>query len=172
MNYRAEQKTAFIVRGYTKEMIKVENSENFYGISDLWSNLTEAKINQLVSISEGTIQGLLGVSDSNKRQQKQFNYTIGSSVDHEGLAKNDLNDHKFPASNWAVFECIGAISAGVKAIDEKHPLELNNLMQLKKKCMRRGLISYFWRIPRCRELSFIRLEIWRRQIISANYGFL
>lgn len=132
MKYRVEQKAAFTVRGYTKEMVKIENDENFYEISRCWSNLTEAKINQLVSVSDGTVQGLLGVSDSNESQQEQFNYTIGTSVNYERSAKNGLNEHQLPASAWAVFECIGAISAGVKAIDENQPFELNNLMQLKQ----------------------------------------
>lgn len=132
MNYRVEQKAAFTVRGYTKEMVKIKSNENFYEISHFWSNLTEAKINQLLSVSDGIVQGLLGVSDSNESQQEQFNYTIGTSVNHEGFAKNDLNDRYFPASAWAVFECIGAISAGVKAIAENQPFERNNLMQLKQ----------------------------------------
>ncbi|OJG56117.1 hypothetical protein RV06_GL000233 [Enterococcus haemoperoxidus] len=133
MNYRVEQKAAFTVRGYTKEIAKIENNENFYAISHFWSNLTDEKINQLVSISDGSVQGVLGVSDSNESKKEQFNYTIGTSVNHEESAKNELNDRPFPASSWAIFKCIGAISAGIKAIDENQPFELNNLMQLKQK---------------------------------------
>lgn len=131
MNYRTEQKEAFIVTGYRQEMKKIEQDENFYEISNFWSDLTEEKINQLMAVTDGTLQGLLGVSDSNKSQE-QFKYMIGTKKNPAQTTSNDLAEVQFPASKWVVIECIGAISAGVKALDESQPFEPNALMKLKQ----------------------------------------
>ncbi|ALS02137.1 hypothetical protein ATZ33_12315 [Enterococcus silesiacus] len=131
MNYRTEQKKAFIIAGYRQEMKKIEQDENFYEISNFWSNLTEATINQIMAVTDGTLQGLLGVSDSNKSQE-QFKYMIGTKKNPDQTTSNDLAETQFPASKWAIIECVGAILAGVKALDENQPFEPNVLMQLKQ----------------------------------------
>ena len=131
MNYKIEEKAAFAVGGYLKEMPKIEKNENFYEISHFWSNLTENKMNQLMSVTDGTIQGLLGISDSNKVQRESFNYLIGTSVKPRDIKMDSLDRIQFPVSDWAVVECVGAISAGVTALDDKQPFEPNALMKLK-----------------------------------------
>lgn len=131
MNYKIEEKAAFAVGGYLQEMPKIEKNENFYEISQFWSNLTENNINQLLSVADGTVHGILGVSNSNKNQQDSFNYMIGTSAQPQKIDEDSLERIQFPKSDWVVFECIGAISAGVTAIDETQPFEPNNLMKLK-----------------------------------------
>ncbi|EOL50519.1 GyrI-like domain-containing protein [Enterococcus caccae] len=131
MNYKIEKKEAFGVIGYTQEITKIEKNENFYEISQFWSNLTEHNMNQLMSVADGTVQGILGVSNSNKNQQDSFNYMIGTNAQPQEINKEPWVHIQFPKSDWAVFECIGAISAGVTAIDETQPFEPNNLMKLK-----------------------------------------
>lgn len=131
MNYKIQKKEAFGIVGYTQEMTKIEKNENFYEISQLWSNLTESKINQLMSVTDGTVLGLLGVSTVNKNQQNVFKYMIGASVQPQNINEESLEYIQFPKSDWAVYECIGAISAGVTAVEKNQLLEPNNLMKLK-----------------------------------------
>ncbi|MGX7245579.1 GyrI-like domain-containing protein [Enterococcus quebecensis] len=133
MDYQITKKAAFTITGYTKKMIKIEKNENFYDISRFWSNLTEEKITKLLSVSDGQIPALLGVSDNNRGEFSQFNYTIGVASNQGKVVKSELIETKFPESDWAIFECIGAISAGVEAIDEGQSFEPNVLMQLKNR---------------------------------------
>ncbi len=171
MNYRTEQKEAFIIAGYTQEMKKIEQDENFYEISNVWSNLTEEKINQLMAVTDGTLQGLLGVSDSNK-SQRQYRYMIGMNKKQDQTTLDELAETQFPATKWVIFECIGAISAGVKALDKDQPFEPNVLMRLKQNTHAPWQMGKFVKILRYQGSSVIQLETWKQMIISVNCGFL
>lgn len=133
MDYRIEAKEAWTVAGYAKEISKVEGKEDFFGISRFWSGLTEEEINQLMSVTDGTIQGLLGVSDSNQEKQERFNYLIATRKSDKRTAASSLELIQIPKSDWAIVECVGAISAGVTALDDKQSVKPNALMQLKVK---------------------------------------
>lgn len=164
MNYKVEQKATFIVTGHKQEMTKIEQDENYYEISRFWSSLTEEKINRLMSVTDGTIQGLLGVSDSNN-SQRQFKYMIGTKTNQDKAILNDLAEIHFPASKWAIIECIGAISAGVKALEEHQAFEPNVLMQLKQ-----SALSPWADESMCENIGIPRIELYPLgDMEAANY---
>ncbi|MBO0454813.1 MULTISPECIES: GyrI-like domain-containing protein [Enterococcus] len=120
MNVHLQKKSAFKVVGFKKHFPVVEGKENFEEIASMWASLTPEMMGQLMTVSDGEINGFLGVSDENG--QENFNYLIGTTSridDHEELASID-----FPEAEWAKFECTGPIP--------------HAMMQLKKE------IIYSW----------------------------
>ncbi|GLC82513.1 GyrI-like domain-containing protein [Lacrimispora brassicae] len=105
MNFRIEQKEDFIVVGYKENLNTVNGGENFEQISRMWSELDNERMQKLVSKSNWSVDGFLGVSDDNGGSS--FNYMIATTTDtsdSDGLALV-----KIPSATWSVFECVGAI---------------------------------------------------------------
>lgn len=99
-------KAAFRVIGFIEEFTAANNGENFEDIAKMWRNLTPDMMAKLLAVTDGTTNGLLGISD--ERGQPTFNYLIGttSAVTQELDGLNEIN---FPEADWLVFNCSGPI---------------------------------------------------------------
>lgn len=115
MNYQLETKPKFKVIGYLERFQTINNQENFGGISAMWRNLKPDQMTTLFSYSDGTIGGLLGVSDEN--QQVNFSYLIGTSSQVEEAGNLTIID--FPEADWLLFSCEGAIPDAMMSLKEK-----------------------------------------------------
>lgn len=108
MNIRQEKKAGFTVSGFKQKFSTTDNSENFDAISSMWGSLTPEKMTTLLSVSDGKINGFLGISD--EQGQQSFNYLIGTSTDTQNLEGLDVIN--FPECDWLIFDCSGSIPGG------------------------------------------------------------
>ena len=136
MTVKLQKKEAFKVLGFKSLFPTIDGKENFQEISAMWESITPEKMSKLISISNGKVNGFLGLSDENG--EKHFNYVIGSMTQ---LDKQDsMQKIDFPEAEWLKFECTGSIP--------------NAMMALKKE------IIYDW-LPRS---EFVQLPIPRVEI--------
>ncbi|WP_251867738.1 GyrI-like domain-containing protein [Enterococcus malodoratus] len=115
MNRHLQKRAAFKVLGFKNQFPVIDNKENFEEIASMWAALTPEEMSQLLSVSDGEVNGFLGVSD--ERGEENFNYVIGttSKVDEqEGLDNID-----FPEAEWLKFECIGPIPNAMIALKKE-----------------------------------------------------
>lgn len=137
MNQHLQKKSAFKVLGFKKQFSVIDNKENFEEIASMWAALTPEKMSQLLSVSDGEVNGFLGISDENG--QEKFNYVIGTTSQADEQA--EMESITFPEAEWLKFECIGPIP--------------NAMMDLKKEMI------YNW-LPNSefQQLSLPRFEIY------------
>lgn len=105
MNYRIENKDGFTVVGIKERMVTVNGNENFDCITEMWAGLTEEQAGQILSLSNGKIEGLIGVSANNNGVE--FDYYIAATTDIR--SDSSMSILEIPASTWAIFECVGAL---------------------------------------------------------------
>ena len=110
MEMRLEERKAFTVVGIKKRLPIVDGNENVEGIIQMWSVLKDDKANDLVSLSNEALPGLIGVSANNDGQC--FDYYIGVTVD-DPLSKNSWDQLEIPSSTWAVFIVKGSLPAAM-----------------------------------------------------------
>lgn len=106
IKYTIEKKEAFNMIGYPDIFPCKEGNENYECIIQKWANLTDEKMQKLFPIMNGYIQAFTGVS--NHIDDNSFQYTIAVSTDL--IETNEFHITKFPAMNWIIIPCIGAIS--------------------------------------------------------------
>ena len=107
MNYRIENKERFTVVGLKERMTgTVDSSENANRMMEIWSNLTEEKTSEIMSLSNGYIHGLIGITAHDNGTE--FDYYVAATTDNKTDAPN-MNLLDVPASTWAVFDCVGAL---------------------------------------------------------------
>ncbi|MCA5012009.1 MULTISPECIES: GyrI-like domain-containing protein [unclassified Enterococcus] len=128
MDYHIQQKPKFNLVGYQKTLGMIDHFEDYQGISAFWADLTEAKINQLLSETKEKTGGFYGVSDSNRQVAETFDYMISVSAQGEKEIAEELTSIQVVETSWAVFTCQGAIANAVSTFDANKP---NHLMQLK-----------------------------------------
>ncbi|MGM0110079.1 GyrI-like domain-containing protein [Enterococcus sp. DIV0187] len=145
MNRHLQKRSAFKVLGFKNQFSVIDNKENFEEIASMWAALTPEKMSQLLSVSDGEVNGFLGVSD--ECGEGNFNYVIGttSKVD----AQEGLDHIDFPEAEWLKFECTGPIP--------------NAMMDLKKE------IIYNW-LPNSefQQLPLPRFEIYFQGDMTAD----
>jgi len=105
MDYKVIEKKEFPVTGVKSTMNLVNDDEDFNGIMQMWSDLTEEKAAHIMSFSNGGIDGLIGVSFNN--DGKTFDYFIGCMTDE--TEASGLATLLIPAATWGIFESVGAL---------------------------------------------------------------
>lgn len=105
MNYRIIEKEKLTIAGYKKTMNLVNGDEDFSGINAMWADLTGEQASKLLHVSNGEIDGLIGVSASNNG--KTFDYYIACTADKNDCQSFDVQD--IPATAWGVFESVGPL---------------------------------------------------------------
>ncbi len=108
MNYKIIEKESFQVVGIKRELSCL-NGENLREIPKMWKDIHEDGTNdQLVSLNNGEIKGLLGVCvDKRDQEPDLMDYWI--VTDHKGEVPDGLLQLEIPASKWGVFEVHGAM---------------------------------------------------------------
>ncbi|MDM5335429.1 AraC family transcriptional regulator [Ureibacillus composti] len=107
MNYRIVEKDAFQVVG-VKRTYNCQNGENTMGIPQFWEDAhIDGTNDQLFSLNNGEIVGVLGVCIVNADQKSRglMDYWIATA--HHGEVPKNLLSTKIPASKWAIFEVHG-----------------------------------------------------------------
>lgn len=105
MNYSIVEKNEMILTGYKKNMALVNGDEDFSGISRMWAELTAEQASELLSLSSGEIEGLIGVSANNNG--KTFDYYIACTT---GNTKDSpFETLHIPATTWGIFESVGPL---------------------------------------------------------------
>jgi AraC family transcriptional regulator len=105
MDYRIIEMKELTVVGIKKTMSLVDGDEDFGGIMQMWSALTEDDIARIMPLSDGAINGLIGVSANNNR--RTFDYYIGCTTEETSAIGMEVL--RIPAATWAVFEATGAL---------------------------------------------------------------
>ncbi|KOS64490.1 AraC family transcriptional regulator [Lysinibacillus agricola] len=113
MEFKVVQKEEFRITGLSRKYPLVNDGENFNGISEMWANLSQEQMQDILRFSNGNINGFLGVSTENK--QPFFQYTIGVTTNEQ---KNDLVI-EIPAATWLVFTCLGVLPSAMINLKEK-----------------------------------------------------
>jgi AraC family transcriptional regulator len=109
MKITIQTRAAFEVIGFSERFSCVGERENFEAIANMWTNLTQEKMEKLLLLADGKTNGFIGISDENG--QTHFNYLIGTT---SSLNKpKDLQSVKFPECEWLTATCIGAIPAAM-----------------------------------------------------------
>jgi AraC family transcriptional regulator len=105
MDYKIVEMKELTVAGIKKTMNLVDGDEDFSGIMQMWSALTEGDVTRIMSLSNGIINGLIGVSANNNGLT--FDYYIGCTTAETAAPK--LEALRIPAATWVVFEATGAL---------------------------------------------------------------
>jgi AraC family transcriptional regulator len=112
MNYRIEEKGEFTIAGIKERMTMVAGEENFKRITELWANLSGDDAGKIMSLSDGFIEGLIGVSANHDGES--FDYYIAATTG--GNTETDLPTLCVRAATWAVFESVGALPDAIVGV--------------------------------------------------------
>jgi AraC family transcriptional regulator len=114
MNYKIEQKAAFRIVG-VRETIPADIEESFKSVPKFWQK-SAPKIPQLVSLMDGEVRGLLGVSTCNEVEGGQNYYFI--AVQSNAPIPENMHELTIPAATWAIFA--GSSTSGdIQALQER-----------------------------------------------------
>lgn len=105
MNYRIVEKQEMLMVGIKKDMALVNGDEDFEAISGMWAELTQEKASEIMALSNGAIQGLIGVSANNNG--KTVDYYIVCTTDT--LNASGMDKLHIPATTWGVFQSLGPL---------------------------------------------------------------
>lgn len=105
MNFRMVKKEAFTIVGVKHSIRKIDGDEDFAKITELWANLDSELAGELMSLSNGCFEGLIGASANN--QDDAYDYYIG--VSGEPDKSESMAVVQVPALSWAVFQVAGAL---------------------------------------------------------------
>lgn len=101
LKFRVEEKPAFRVVGYGED-ISMLGGENFARIPQMWEELTEERCQTLMGLSDGKIDGMLGMIDMGPGAN-MLRYDICMSSEADPLPKG-LRARDIGAATYAVFE--------------------------------------------------------------------
>ncbi|MES1041829.1 AraC family transcriptional regulator [Peribacillus simplex] len=108
MNYRIEEKEAFLIIGMKKRVPIIFNGVN-PEIASMWKSLDEKMINELKNLSNVEPLGLLSASanfsEGRFEEKGELDHYIGAATTRE--CPDNLTQLKVDASTWAVFEAVG-----------------------------------------------------------------
>ena len=108
MNYRIEEKEAFIVIGIKKRVPIIFNGVN-PEIAAMWKSLTVETINKLKKISNiepmGLISASVNFSEARMEEKGELDHYIGVATTKE--CPDNLSQLEVSPSTWAVFEAVG-----------------------------------------------------------------
>ncbi|MGE7689506.1 AraC family transcriptional regulator [Lysinibacillus sp. NPDC097214] len=107
MKYKIVEKEKFQVVG-VKRTYNHQNGENTIEIPKFWDEINgEGMDQQLFSLNNGDIKGVLGVCVPNASEQKNGFMDYWIATDHIGNVPENLMAMEVPASKWVVFEVHG-----------------------------------------------------------------
>lgn len=105
MNYKIIEQGEMLLVGIKKNLALLNGDEDFEAISKMWAGLTEEKADEIMALSNGAIQGLIGVSANNDGET--VDYYIACTTD--ASSTSDMDTLLIPATTWGVFESIGPL---------------------------------------------------------------
>lgn len=115
MNYRIEKKDAFKIVG-AKEHYSGGIDESFAKVPDFWNKIKETDLMlKLCGLMNTELKGILGVCT--EETCKDFDYYISVATEMDTPA--GMDEFIVPASEWAVFECIGPMPSTVQNMQKR-----------------------------------------------------
>ncbi len=106
MNYSIEEKPAFSIVGIKGKVAYAENENNSI-ITKMWKDLDEKTKKDLLKISDGFINGLIGVSANST--DSEFDYYIAVTASENKSSDIEGGEIiRIASSSWARFEAVGA----------------------------------------------------------------
>lgn len=105
MNYRIVEKDEMLLVGIKKKMALVDGDEDFNAIFDMWAELAQEKAAEMMSLSNGEIDGLIGISANNNGET--VDYYIACTTDE--TQASGLETLHIPPATWGVFESVGPL---------------------------------------------------------------
>ncbi|MDQ0232696.1 AraC family transcriptional regulator [Metabacillus malikii] len=116
MKYSIVEKDAFQIVGVKREFSRVAEEENVVGIPELWEEVNQNGISDLLfQLNDGIVKGVLGVCGETSEEQKSanvFEYWVATS--YSGEVPEGMLSIEIPSSKWAVFEVIGPMPAAMQ----------------------------------------------------------
>ncbi len=108
MNYRIEEKEAFLIVGINKRVPIIFNGVN-PEITAMWKSLDEEAIIRLKELSNVEPRGLLSASvnfsEGRMEERGELDHYIGVATNM--MCPNSFSQLEVPALTWAVFEAVG-----------------------------------------------------------------
>jgi AraC family transcriptional regulator len=108
MNYRIEEKEAFIIIGINKRVPIIFNGVN-PEIASMWKSLTVETINKLKKLSDiepmGLVSASVNFSEGRMEEKGELDHYIGVATTKE--CPDNLSQLEVSPSTWAVFEAVG-----------------------------------------------------------------
>lgn len=111
MNYRVVEKGPLAVAGYKKTMPLVDGDEDFAAINAMWAALTEEQAAALLALTNGAMEGLIGVSANNNGTS--FDYYIACTTNEDVKPPAPLETLTIPATTWGCFEAKGPLPGSI-----------------------------------------------------------
>lgn len=100
MDYRIEKKEAFRIIGVSAPLEK-EIEKNFEAVPAMWGQAVQSgTIEKLVTMMDGNLKGVLGVSSCNEESDWKYYIAVASNQSVE----LELEEFMVPEATWAIFE--------------------------------------------------------------------
>lgn len=116
MEYRIVKKDKIRIVG-TKSYLDKNVEENFNTVPMLWQEVAQTgKINEIISMMDSNIKGVLGVSACMDYLDK-WEYYIAVETNKE--TTKDLEEYTIPACTWAVFPGEGQMPMAIQDIEKR-----------------------------------------------------
>lgn len=115
MNYRIEKKEAFRIVGAKKHYdLNVEG--NFEQVPQFWGETFQnGMFVEIEKLSNQEPYGVLGVCTC--MNGRDFDYYIASATSRP--IPENMHEYIVPASNWAIFECIGPMPKAIQELQKR-----------------------------------------------------
>lgn len=115
MNYRIEKKDAFRIVGVVETLHK-DLEQNFEVVPKMWQKIAmEGTIGKLVSMMDGEVPGVLGVSACNEEENWKYFIAVASNQPVDG----QLEAYIVPAATWAIFYGEGTMPHSIQELEKR-----------------------------------------------------
>ena len=116
MDYRIETKDEFRSVGYRMPMAeKIE--ENFNNIPSFWNKISsEGSLQNVISLMDGTLEGVLGVSDFVPGREENYYYIAVAT--QKDLPKG-MYENTIPSCKWAIFPGEGEMPTALQDLTKR-----------------------------------------------------
>lgn len=115
MNYRIEKKDAFRIVGVVETLHK-DLEQNFEVVPKMWKKIAmEGTIGKLVSMMDGEVPGVLGVSACNEEENWKYFIAVTSNQPVDG----QLEAYIVPAATWAIFYGEGTMPHSIQELEKR-----------------------------------------------------
>lgn len=109
MNYQILKRDAFQIVGVRKSISCNEQIDQSNDINRFWAQVGEEGIvDQLLTLNNGQISGLIGATVDFNAKNNQIDYWI--AVESSGVAPTGLFIYEIPPAKWIIFEAIGPVA--------------------------------------------------------------
>ncbi|MBS5317032.1 MAG: AraC family transcriptional regulator [Clostridiales bacterium] len=115
MNYRIEKKDAFRIVGVVETLHK-DLEQNFEVVPKMWQKIAmEGTIGKLVSMMDGEVPGVLGVSACNEEENWKYFIAVASNQPVDG----QLEAYIVPAATCAIFYGEGTMPHSIQELEKR-----------------------------------------------------